>query len=172
LGDTGIGVVELYSVSPGEAADDATVVREALSFALAHAENPEEWIFEDYASGLAGFDNWIAALEGGRASDMGIRYNTAVWLECRRNAVAFLQEAQARLAGQADAAFGEALAHYQSVAQELGRVAEIYPWIYEASDEETLPVDERSQAAVEALRAAREAEANGLGALGAIVEAL
>jgi hypothetical protein len=172
LGDTGIGVVELYSLAPGEAADDATVVREALSFALAHAENPKEWIFEDYASGLAGFDNWIAALEGGVASDMGMRYNTGVWLECRRNAVAFLQEAKGRLAGRADAALGKALTHYQRVAQELGRVSEIYPWTYEASDEETVPIDEQSRTAAEALRAARKAEADGLDALRAIVEAL
>jgi hypothetical protein len=86
--------------------------------------------------------------------------------------VAFLQEAQERLAGRADAPLAEAVAHYQGVAQELARVQQIYPWSYEASDEETLPVDERSQSAVAALTAAREAEAEGLASLQAIVEAL
>jgi hypothetical protein len=86
--------------------------------------------------------------------------------------VAFLQEAKDRLAGRADAALGKTLTHYQRVAQELGRVSEIYPWTYEASDEETVPIDEQSRTAAEALRAARKAEADGLDALRAIVEAL
>jgi hypothetical protein len=40
LGDTGIGVVEMYSVSPGQAADDATTVREAMGFALEWSMRP------------------------------------------------------------------------------------------------------------------------------------
>ncbi len=81
-----------------------------MSFALEHAANPEEWIFEDYRAGLEGFDNWILALQEGKASDMGVRFSAAVWLECRKNAVGFLEEAKERLAGQADPLFDEALA--------------------------------------------------------------
>ncbi len=169
LGDTGIGVVEMYSVRPGEAADDATTVKQALTQALKHASNPEEWIFEDYRAGLEGFDTWIRALEEGKASDMGVRYNTGVWLECRRYAVGFLEEAKERLAGQADALFDETTGHYKVVAENLGKVAEIYPWSFEASDEDELPIDDKSRAAVEALQAARQAEAAGLQALEKIV---
>ncbi len=43
-------------------------------------------------------DKWIGALRAGVASDMGMRYNTGVWLECRKHAVGFLEEAKARLA--------------------------------------------------------------------------
>jgi hypothetical protein len=172
LGDTGIGVLELYSVSPGEAADDATTVRQALAFALEHAANPEEWIFPDYRAGLEGYGNWIRALQEGRASDMGVRYNAGVWLECRQNAAAFLGEAKGRLPGRADALFDQAAAHYAAVAEHLGQVAEIYPWTFEASDEDVLPIDERSAVAVEALQAAQEAEAAGLEALREIVGAL
>jgi hypothetical protein len=172
LGDTGIGVVELYSVWPGEVADDATTVKQALTFALEHAANPEDWIFEGYRAGLEGFDNWIGALQAGKASDMGMRYNTGVWLECRKHAVGFLAEAKERLAGQADALFDEALVRYKGVAENLGQVAEVYPWSYEASDEEVLPVDDRSRAAVEALQAAKDAEAAGLQTLKKIVQAL
>lgn len=172
LGDTGIGVLELYSVSPGEPADDATTVKQALSFALEIAGSPEAWIFPDYRAGLEGYDNWVRALEEGRASDMGVRYNAGVWLECRQNAVGFLKEAKERLPGRADAPLDEAAAHYGAVVAGLDRVAKLYPWSYEASDEETLPVDDTSRAAVEALRAARTAEAAGLQALGRIVEAL
>jgi hypothetical protein len=157
LGDTGIGVVEMYSVSPGETADDVSTIREALTFALQHAANPKEWIFEGYASGLKGFDNWIAALQAGKASDMGMRYNTGVWLECRRNAVGFLKEARTRLAGKADAQFDAAATAYEVVADRLGEVAEIYPWSLEADAENVLPVDDKSESAAATLRAAREA---------------
>ncbi|MBN1579923.1 MAG: hypothetical protein JXA89_04420 [Anaerolineae bacterium] len=172
LGDTGIGILELYSVWPGEAADDATTVKQALAFALEHAANPEEWIFEGYRAGLEGYDNWIHALRAGKASDMGMRYNTGVWLECRQFAVGFLEEAKERLAGRADGLFDEAIAHYQGVSANLGKVAEIYPWTFESSDEDVLPVDDNSRTAVEALQAARKAEAAGLQVLDKIVLAL
>jgi len=172
LGDTGIGVVELYSVWPEETADDATTVKQALTFALQHATSPEEWIFPGYRAGLEGYDNWIRALQAGKASDMGMRYNTGVWLECRKNAVGFLQEAKERLPGRADAEFSRALAHYTAVAESLGQVAEIYPWIWKASDEDVLPVNDQNRAAVEALQAARAAEAAGLRALASILQAL
>jgi hypothetical protein len=172
LGDTGIGVLELYSVWPGEVADDATTVVQALTFALEHAANPEEWIFQGYRAGLEGYDNWMGALQAGKASDMGMRFNTGLWLECRKNAVGFLAEAKERLAGRADALFDEALAHYTVVSESLGQVAEVYPWTFEASDEDVLPVDDKSRAAVEALQAAKGAEAAGLQTLGKIVQAL
>jgi hypothetical protein len=172
LGNTGIGVLELYSVWPGEAADDTTTVKEALSFALEHAANPEEWIFEHYRAGLEGFDNWIGALQAGKASDMGMRYNTGVWAECRQYAVGFLKEARRRLSGKADGLFGEALAHYGAVSESLTQVAQIYPWVRESSDEDVLPVDDKSAAAVKALQRVRVAEAAGLQVLDKIVRAL
>ena len=172
LGDTGIGVLELYSVWPGETADDATTVKQALSFALEHAVTSNEWTHEDYKTGLAGYDNWINALQEGKASDMGMRYNTGVWLECRQNAVGFLEEAKGRLKSRADELFDVALAHYRIVSESLGKVAAIYPWSFEASDEDVLPVDDKNHAAVETLKAAREAEAAGLQALEKIVAAL
>ena len=172
LGDTGIGVVEMYSVGPGQAADDTTVIKEALSFALAFAENSAEWVFEQYRSGLEGFDNWVGALQQGRASDMGVRYNAGVWLECRKHAVGFLQEAKSKLPGRADAAFDEALACYAVVSESLAKVTELYPWTFESSDRNLLPVDDASRAAVEALQAAKEAESAGLQALSGIMQAL
>jgi hypothetical protein len=171
LGDTGIGVLEVYSVAPGEEADDATVVKEALAFALEIADNPDAWIDDHYRAGLEGYDTWIRALEAGKASDMGVRYNTGVWLECRKNAVGFLEEAKARLPGRADTAFDEAIVHYRDVSEHLGKVAEIYPWVDDASDENVLPIDDRSRSAVEALQTAKEAEAAGLQALERIVRA-
>jgi hypothetical protein len=172
LGDTGIGVLELYSIHPGQAANDATTVKQALTFALDHAANPKEWIFDGYRAGLEGFDLWINALAEGKALDMGTRYNTGVWLECRQYAAGFLQEAQTRLAGRAGDLLNEAQNHYRIVAESLRQVAELYPWSHEADDEEVLPVDDRSRAAVEALQAARAAEAAALETLPKIAQVL
>jgi len=170
VGDTGIGVLEMYSVEPGQPAGDAKTVREALRFALKHAENPSEWIFERYRAGLAGYDNWIGALEAGKANGHGMAYNAAVWSECRAYAVAFLREARGRLDGTLEPLFDEAIAHYQAVSNHLAQVAKLYP--FKPPFAELVAVDAQSQAAVEALRMARQAEAAGLVALGKIVQAL
>ena len=171
LGDTGIGVVEMYSVDPGQAADDATAVRQAMAFALEHATSPEKWIFDDYKAGLAGYDHWIAAVEEGTASALGMAYNAGVWAECRRYAVRFLREAQERIDSGTQAPFNEAIRHYGQVSESLGEVAELYPFSPELT-EDPIGIAGRSAAAVGALKRAREAEAAGLQALGTIVEAL
>jgi len=64
------------------------------------------------------------------------------------------------------------LAHYTIVSENLGKVAEAYPWTFEASDEDALPVDDKSCTAVKALQAAKEAEAAGLQSLQKIVQTL
>jgi len=171
LGDTGIGVVEMYSVSPGQAAGDATIVREALAFALEHATSPEKWIFPEYKAGLAGYDQWITAVGSGRASAFGMAYNAAVWAECRGYAVQFLREAQERLDGRAQALLDAAIQHYARVSEGLNQVAELYPFSAELP-EDPIGVDDRNAAAVGTLTRAREAEAMGLQVLAHIVEAL
>lgn len=172
LGDTGIGVVELYALALQPPAGDTRTVVEAISFAIEHASHPNAWVFERYRSGPGAYDTWMHALEVGRASDHGMRYNAAVWLECRRNAVAFLAEAKRRLAGHADEAFDEAHEQYAAVSRHLSQVVEAYPWLDEVSEDALVPQDSRSDAAIEALNAAKQAEVRGLAALEEIVRAL
>jgi hypothetical protein len=171
LGDTGIGLVELYSVKPVEAKPPAEVVRSALQKALKHASNPAEWIFENYAAGLKGFDTWIKGLKNGLANRFGMGYNAAVWLECRKFAVAFLEEAKGRLGGAADGSFDRALTHYQVVAERLEKVSARYPWTPEGGPA-TIPADDACQEVVGWLQEAREAEAEGMSALEGILETL
>ena len=45
LGDTGIGIIEMYSLKPNDPREEQLAVKDALSFALDHSGNPEEWIF-------------------------------------------------------------------------------------------------------------------------------
>lgn len=169
LGETDIGVLEVYSILKGEAADDHTTVKEALAFALAFAESPSEWVFPKYKAGLAGFDKWIKALEDGTANGHGAAYNAAVWLECREFAAAFLKEAKERLS-EAAGPFDEAIGHYEAVAENLKKVAELFPFV--GREEGHVKDKERCAQAAAALRAARGAEAQGLEALAKVAGAL
>ena len=172
LGDTGIGMLEAYSVRPGQEADAVTVLREALRFAIKIAGNPDEWIFPGYRAGLPAYDNWIAALQEGKASDMGNAYNAGVWAECRRHAAGFLKEADLRLAEQAPAALAAAIESYLNVAAHLHAVASLYPWRDGRREEALAPVDEASASAVEELTKARAAEERGLAALAGVLAEL
>jgi hypothetical protein len=172
VADTGIGVLEMYSVKPGKATEDALIVKQAFSFALEHATNPDQWIFEDYRSGIAGYDNWIQALKRGVASDLGMRYNIAVWLECRKYAEGFLKEARERLNGIADDLFDEAREAYMQVTIGLEEIAEIYPWKPDATAKAVVPIDDACHTALAALESAREAEVRGLQLLEKLVEVL
>lgn len=169
FGDTEIGIVEMYSVAPGEPADDAKTVRDALSFALEFAENPDKWILPNYRAGLAGYDNWINALETGSADGFGMAYNAAVWNECRALAPVFLEEAKVRL-DQHAALFAEAKQHYDVVAQNMQTVTDTFP--FDGLDPTHIKDPSRCESAVAALKAAREAEALGLEVLTCIVNVL
>jgi hypothetical protein len=172
LGTSDIGLIEVYSVKPGQAKEDAMVVKSALENALKHASNPEEWIFvEYYTSGLKGYDTWIGALKTGKADRLGMGYNVEVWKECRHYAVSFLKEAKERLEGKAESLFDDALAQYQIVASRLSQVAEMYPFIpsHNPEAEGNIKTDEKCQGAVDLLNQAREAETAGMEVLEKIV---
>lgn len=164
LGDTGIGIVELYNLKKVAPQTPSEVVKSALENALKHAGNPEEWIFENYGAGLKGFDNWIKGLESGLAGRFGMGYNAAVWHECRVFAVEFLREAKECLDGNASGLFDQAIQHYQVVADHLGSLSKQYPFIQE-SDSQAIPVDKECMEAIGWLKSAREAEAKGLNLL-------
>ena len=171
LGDTGIGLIEVYSVETNPPQEPAMVVKESIQKVLKHASNHPDIILEGYASGIKGYDLWIQGLEGGKAGRFGMGYNAAVWAECRSFAVAFLEEASQRLGGQATALFEEALGHYRAVAKNLGLLTKVYP--FENMDEKILiEPDTHCQAGVGFIRAARDAEEAGLAALEKIAASL
>jgi hypothetical protein len=94
-------------------------------------------------------------------------YNAQVWRECRRYAVAFLQEAKTRL-GEVELAplFDDAITHYQRVERKLGIVCDQFPFEDGARKS---PQPERQKRAVRALREAKRAEQAGLESLATIV---
>jgi hypothetical protein len=170
LGDTGIGVLEMYRVQKCSAAGDAQVLKEALAFALLHATDTDKWVFPNYSAGLSGYEAWIDGLRNGRADAMGMAYNAAVWKECRGYAVQFLREARDRLGGRTDGLLAEASDQYQVVFDHLTTVARLFP--FQGLDPEHLDDGDRVREAAEALQSARVAEAQGLESLRAIVSVL
>jgi len=163
LGDTEIGVLEMYSVRPGTVADDVKTVKEAFASILEHSTSPEKWILPPYKAGLAGFDKWVQAVETRKADGMGMAYNAAVWSECRDFAVAFLWEAKDRLGGEWTGLFDEAIGHYEVVAANLRAVSQALP--FHGLKPEHIQDESRLRTALEHLKRAREAEASGLKAL-------
>jgi hypothetical protein len=157
IGTDEIGVLEMYSVEPCDPASDDTVVRDALSTALAHARTPEKWTIEERTFGPGAFETWAGALEGGTAARFGLGYNGAVWAECRREAAAFLQEAKERLPGRADSLFDEAIGHFETVRDRLAAVSELYPFQPPPDGEHV-----RNPEAAALLREAGSAEKAGL----------
>jgi len=173
LGTTDIGVLEMYSVRPCKPADDATVVKDALSFALQFAKSPEAWVFPKYRAGLEGFDLWIKALEEGKAHLHGMAYNTEVWRECRHRGADFLREAGKRLGGKLAPLCDEAAGHYDRVAKSLDRLAGTFPFPMEEGQKLMDTKDPALRdAGLRHLREARKAEEAGLASLARIVEAL
>jgi len=165
VGDSGIGVLEMYSVEPCPAADDCVTVRDALRFALEHAQGPSKWVFPAYHSGPEAFDVWASALENGKANRFGQGYNGAVWAECREMAAGFLREAKERLPGKADDLFDEAIGHYAIVASRLKALSELLPFEHGHEDE-----DVTSSEGAALVRGAASAEREGLVALQRLVD--
>ena len=169
VGESEIGVFELYSVRPGKPSSDEETVKEALEFVLEHSEGPEKWIFTNYSSGIAGFDTWMSGIEEGVASRDGLAYNAGVWNECRQFAVEFLNEARERLAFDE---FDEAIRHYSNVAKNLKGLTELCPFVFPPDFSKITEDEEKRSRAVNYLGRAKEVEEAGLRSLTKIVKKL
>jgi hypothetical protein len=172
------GLALLLIVRPGQAPDETVAVRDALSFAAEMARG--EYSHEAYTSGLGGYDVWIKAIEQPEEppSDgtcFGHPFNAACWYECRRQAIAFLEEARRRLNDESlSPCFEEAISHYGVVADELRTLTELYPCQpgNDAAMRQRFEDAEIRGKGVAALTAARAAEAECLKALAGIEQAL
>jgi beta-lactamase regulating signal transducer with metallopeptidase domain len=181
LGDSEIGVVAVQTVAAGKPADDRTVVREAIRFAIEHSRGKGSG--EDWHTGLAGYDTWITALTDeealarNNAIGFGMGYNAACWNEARKQAVAFLEVAKLRNdRRKLDTLFDDAIERYGIVSSHMAEVATLYPFqkgpAAEAEGKAQVMDADRRAKAIAHLKAAKEAEVKGLAALDRIGEAL
>ena len=111
----------------------------------------------------------MRSLESGTADGFGMAYNAAVWSECHRFAAQFLSEAKERIGGEVAPLFDRAAGYYETVAQCLTKVCDLFPFPPKG---EGVKDAERCAAAIGHLKVAREAEESGLGALETIEAAL
>jgi hypothetical protein len=172
LGTSEIGVVKVQSVRFIQPTDDRIAVREALAYAVEHGLEPEKYTDPRCFGGLQGYDAWIRSVEKGLAAAFGLAFNTVVWTECRKFAVAFLKEARKRLNDIGlNPLIDNAIGQYEIVAQKLDIVKQAYPFDPEMTMGPIL-LTERSQATASALRLAKDAESKGLEILSDIVKNL
>jgi len=155
LGDS-VGLLQMYSVRLGKAADDTCAVRESIEFVLKQSKDAQQ--------GTNGFENWIKALETGTASTIGTALNAGSWAECRTFGVQFLKEAKERIGGRTDKLFDEAAGHYETERESLRKVSELFP-IHLNYAIEPIKDAELSQRALEHLKNASKAEEAGLKSL-------
>ena len=164
LNNTGIGIIGMVSVRRGQPAEDVTAVKEAMEFALEHSGG-KKWVLPRYNSGLAGYDKWIETLEQGKANDIGMAYNAAVWAECRTMACMFLEETKQRINGSVRPLLNEAIDSYYPIADSLNKVADLFPMFPQGEINDP----ERCKKALVHLKRARDAEATALKSLEKIV---
>ncbi|TFG31347.1 ArsR family transcriptional regulator, partial [Candidatus Thorarchaeota archaeon] len=128
IGNSHIGILEMYSVHIEASEDHQKAIKDAFTKVLYHATNPDDIIFPNYRSGIQGYDWWIAAIKDGSAIAMGHSYNTAVWTECRKYAVEFLKEARKHVSSDVKHLINEAKESYDIVYKSLERIQKDYPF--------------------------------------------
>jgi hypothetical protein len=172
FGADAVGFLEIWSVRHGQKADDKTTIKAALSFAADMAKEPDKRTLDPGTGGLSGYDNWIEGLESGEGDAFGGAYNTAIWAECRRFAVEFLEEANQRTGKKYDDLFRPAIKQYKLVRDNLNEVEKLFPYKGATKEEwkQNMEDSERRQKAVGHLKAAKAAESAGLKLLRKIVE--
>jgi len=152
---------EVYSAQRAEPADDATTVKDALAFVIG-------------AGQLGNYDNWIDAIAMERINcDGGGQCDATTWLELRRLAVQFLEEAKSRVAGAEVAPlFGDARGHYEEVCKNLEPVAHRFRFETISEHQQQLADQAVRDEVVGQLKAAKAAESAALKVLEKIVAAL
>jgi len=170
LGETEIGMIEMYSVHPNKSSSPEKTVKEVFQAVIKHSQNPKEWIFEKYGSGPKAYEIWIEALKNEVAHPMGMAYNSIVWHECRFYAVEFLKQAKNKLGSNTDSDFDLAVENYSEIEKALREVSEMFP--FKGMNPKHVKDKERVSRAIELLDRAREFEIKGLKNLETIAEKL
>ncbi|KRF10224.1 hypothetical protein ASG89_01425 [Paenibacillus sp. Soil766] len=142
------------------------MLRMALDMIVDHARG-REWTYnfkDRYAQGLKGYDAWIQVMENRTADEFGNAYNIAVAADAREFAVQFLREMSIKWDGSnvvertVRSKAAEAATHYESVAEALSGLREMFPFPEGGKPKDTIIAN----TAIELLISAREAETKGV----------
>jgi len=174
LGQTSIGLLGMHYVRPVSSnVTSREIVKKSLQFVLEFSANSPKWVPADCKAGPDGYARWISLLESGKADENGISINAAVLAEARRFAVEFLEEAKTQLGAELNPLFDEAIRQYRVAAKNLALMSKLFPLDVPAAQKAAhLRDKQRRQSAIQYLRAAMDAEVEGLKALASIVKRL
>lgn len=106
------------------AADEQTIIRDCLRYALDIFKNPAKYAFEKYTIGAGAYDKWIQAHEQGKAHAHGNWWNGTVWSECRAMAAEFFLEIASKCGSEASRIARELNAQYKEIAGLLNEVSD------------------------------------------------
>jgi CubicO group peptidase (beta-lactamase class C family) len=174
LGKTDIGLLGMHFVRPvSSKVPYREMVKKAFQFVIEFSANSPKWVPGDCKAGPEGYERWITLLESGKEDSYGASYNAAELAEGRGFALKFLEEAKTRIGPEFVSLLDEAIEYYRRVAAEAASLARVFPHTVSASQREAnLKNPDRRRAAIRHLRAAKEAEVEGLKALTSVVERL
>ena len=93
--------VNFFSFEKTSEADDATIVKESLRYAVDLARNPEKYRLDShYHVGLDAYTAWIQAVKDGHGASHGNWWNGTVWWECRKMASNYFAEIAQKFKGK------------------------------------------------------------------------
>ena len=92
--------ISFFSFAQTERADELTLIKESLRYAVDLVRNPSKYRHEHYYVGLEAYDTWIKAVEAGHGPSHGNWWNGTVWWECRQMASKYFSEIASKLKGE------------------------------------------------------------------------
>ena len=156
------GPYALAFPTPAAVHEDAD--RMAIHRALLIAGRPDHQA--EFRCGLSAYEYWIEQPESGQAGKLGHSYNVQCWAEARRQAKEFLARLRERNEFLAPA-LDSSLTAFGRVSAALDRLAELFPFTFDAGKVEP---DDTLREAVAAIGEARAREEEGLRALHSALE--
>lgn len=170
LGRGKLKELALVTIDGRERVEPKTALRGALQMALEHGEGKEP-AMPGYVQGIAAYSAWIQAFQKGGVDPFGNAYNAAVYADARQYATQFLLMWSATCperptAPQEQLLLARAATCYARVAESLVELQTLFP--FPSGGHPTGP--EEARVAVKLLKAAREAESEGLHLLGELLE--
>lgn len=103
-------------------ADDETIIKESLSYAVDITRNPDRYREEEpYTVGLDAYDVWIKAVKDGYGASHGNWWNGTVWCECREMASRYFSEIAAKCQGKISKKATELSNQYKKLAKLLNK---------------------------------------------------
>jgi hypothetical protein len=116
--------VTFYTFRRVEPADETTLIRASLDYALNLQSRPERYTNEPYGVGPVGYAKWIQAIHDGHGDTHGNWWNGIVWSECRREAAGYFGEIAARYSKSAKGPAEQLAWHYARIADMLQAVSD------------------------------------------------